>query len=52
MDDVVLYHPNTYNQDFVAAAGDLFEGDYVGVAVPSLRGRRQRQPAGRSTTSG
>ena len=31
MDDVVLYHPNTYNQDFVAAAGDLFEGDYVGV---------------------
>ncbi len=31
MDDVVLYHPNTYNQDFVAAAGDLFQGDYVGV---------------------
>jgi hypothetical protein len=31
MDDVVLYHPNTYNQSFVAEAGDLFEGDYVGV---------------------
>jgi len=31
MDDVILYHPNTYNQDFVAAAGDLFQGDYVGV---------------------
>jgi hypothetical protein len=31
MGDVVLYHPNTYNQDFVAEAGDLFEGDYVGV---------------------
>ncbi len=32
MRDVVLYHPNTYDQDFVAAAGDLFEGDYVGVS--------------------
>jgi len=31
MDDVVLYHPNTYNQDFVREAGDLFEGDYVTV---------------------
>ena len=31
MDDVVLYHPNTYNQDFVAEAGDLFEGDIVSV---------------------
>ena len=31
MDDVVLYHPNTYNQDFVREAGDLFEGDYVSV---------------------
>ena len=27
--DVVLYHPNTYNHDFVAEAGDLFEGDFV-----------------------
>jgi Periplasmic binding protein len=31
MDDVKLYHPNTYNQDFVAEAGDLFEGDIVSV---------------------
>jgi hypothetical protein len=29
MDDVVLYHPNTYDQEFVAEAGDLFEGDIV-----------------------
>jgi hypothetical protein len=32
MDDVVLYHPNTYNQKFVREAGDLFEGDFVTVA--------------------
>jgi hypothetical protein len=31
MQDVVLYHPNTYNQKFVAEAGDLFEGDIVTV---------------------
>jgi ABC-type branched-subunit amino acid transport system substrate-binding protein len=31
MQDVVLYHPNTYNQAFVAEAGDLFEGDIVSV---------------------
>jgi len=31
MDDVVLYHPNTYNQEFVRQAGDLFEGDIVSV---------------------
>jgi hypothetical protein len=31
MDDVVLYHPNTYNHSFVEEAGDLFEGDYVTV---------------------
>lgn len=31
MDDVVLYHPNTYNQQFVTDAGDLFEGDVVSV---------------------
>jgi hypothetical protein len=31
MDDVVLYHPNTYNQAFVADAGDLFEGDFISV---------------------
>ena len=31
MPDVVLYHPNTYNQQFVAEAGDLFEGDIVTV---------------------
>lgn len=31
MDDVVLYHPNTYDQAFVKAAGTLFEGDVVSV---------------------
>lgn len=31
MGDVPMYHPNTYNQDFVAEAGELFEGDYVSV---------------------
>jgi ABC-type branched-subunit amino acid transport system substrate-binding protein len=31
LDDVVLLHPNTYNQGFVADSGDLFEGDYVSV---------------------
>jgi hypothetical protein len=31
MQDVVLYHPNTYNQQFVQEAGDLFEGDIVTV---------------------
>jgi ABC-type branched-subunit amino acid transport system substrate-binding protein len=29
MGDVVMHHPNTYNQDFVAANADLFEGDIV-----------------------
>ena len=28
-DQVVMYHPNTYNHDFVAANADLFEGDLV-----------------------
>jgi ABC-type branched-subunit amino acid transport system substrate-binding protein len=32
MQSVTLYHPNTYNQDFVKAAGSLFEGDFVGVS--------------------
>jgi hypothetical protein len=31
MEDVVLYHPNTYDQAFVAEAGDLFEGDFISV---------------------
>ena len=31
MEDVILYHPNTYNQAFVAEAGDLFEGDFISV---------------------
>jgi hypothetical protein len=31
MGDVPLYHPNTYNQQFVSEAGALFEGDVVGV---------------------
>jgi hypothetical protein len=31
MGDVKMLHPNTYDQDFVAEAGDLFEGDLVSV---------------------
>lgn len=29
MSDVVLYHPNSYDQAFISEAGDLFEGDVV-----------------------
>lgn len=32
MGDVPMYHPNTYDQAFVEEAGDLFEGDIVGVS--------------------
>jgi hypothetical protein len=32
MGDVPMLHPNTYDQNFVAEAGDLFEGDIVQVA--------------------
>jgi ABC-type branched-subunit amino acid transport system substrate-binding protein len=32
MQDVTLYHPNTYNQSFVKEAGPLFEGDIVSVS--------------------
>jgi len=32
MADVPMYHPNTYDASFVSEAGDLFEGDIVGVA--------------------
>ena len=32
MGDVPMLHLNTYDQAFVAEAGDLFEGDFVGVA--------------------
>jgi Periplasmic binding protein len=32
MGDVPMYHPNTYDEAFVQAAGDLFEGDLVQVA--------------------
>lgn len=31
MADVVLYHPNTYNQTFIAEAAGLFDGDFVTV---------------------
>lgn len=31
MSDVVLLHPNTYDQEFVAENAALFEGDYVNV---------------------
>lgn len=29
MDEVVMAHPNTYDQGFVAGAGGVFEGDYI-----------------------
>lgn len=29
MEDVVMAHPNTYDQDFVSDAGGIFEGDFV-----------------------
>ncbi|MEQ8841862.1 MAG: ABC transporter substrate-binding protein [Acidimicrobiales bacterium] len=28
-DQITLQHPNTYNAEFVAEAGDLFDGDFV-----------------------
>ena len=31
MADVKMFHPNTYDESFVAEAGELFEGDIVGV---------------------
>lgn len=31
MDDVTLFHPNTYNHQFVAESADLFEGDVISV---------------------
>jgi len=31
MDDVVLYHPNSYDQGFISEGADLFEGDVVSV---------------------
>jgi branched-chain amino acid transport system substrate-binding protein len=36
MGDVPIYHPNTYDQAFVAAAGDLFEGDIVATLARPL----------------
>ena len=32
MGEVPMFHPNTYDEAFVAAAGDLFEGDVVNVS--------------------
>ena len=39
MGDVPIYHPNTYNQQFVKDAGDLFVGDYIGVAFRPFEGK-------------
>jgi ABC-type branched-subunit amino acid transport system substrate-binding protein len=36
MQDVVLQHPNTYNQGFVDEAGGLFDGDYVAVSFAAF----------------
>ena len=43
MADVHMVHANTYDQEFVEEAGDLFEGDYRPDRVPTLRGRHRRQ---------
>jgi ABC-type branched-subunit amino acid transport system substrate-binding protein len=32
MEEVVMFHPNTYDESFVGEAGDLFEGDIVNVS--------------------
>jgi hypothetical protein len=32
MGDVPMMHPNSYDEDFIAEAGDLFEGDVISVA--------------------
>lgn len=31
MDDVILFHPNSYDRNFIAESGGLFEGDLVQV---------------------
>ncbi len=36
MEDVVLYHPNSYDQTFIEESGDLFEGDIVSVQFRPL----------------
>lgn len=36
MGDVVLFHPNSYDQTFIAESGDLFEGDVVTVQFRPL----------------
>jgi hypothetical protein len=40
MGDVPVYHPNTYNQQFVAEADGLFEGDIVGVSFLPFEAER------------
>jgi ABC-type branched-subunit amino acid transport system substrate-binding protein len=42
MGDVPMFHPNTYDAEFVAEAGELFEGDYVGVTFRAF----EADPAG------
>jgi hypothetical protein len=39
MDDVILSHPNSYDAAFVGEAGDLFEGDFVGVQYMPFEAR-------------
>jgi ABC-type branched-subunit amino acid transport system substrate-binding protein len=41
MDDVVLSHPNSYNQQTVAEAGPLWEGDFVGVSFRPFEAERE-----------
>ena len=36
MGDVPIYHPNTYDQAFVAANAEVFEGDIVGTLARPL----------------
>ena len=41
MQSVHMYHPNTYNQDFVKEAGDLFAGDIVAVSFRPFEADRK-----------
>ena len=41
MDDVVLYHPNTYNQQFVTRGRRPVRGRHRHGPVPTVRGHRR-----------
>ncbi len=35
-EDVTMYHPNSYDPEFVKSAGDLFDGDYVSLVFAAF----------------